>query len=64
MRVRVIERLRLTIKPIGNRAEKPSDALWRLKAAISTKIQRKALYAAPTSFLRSSSAGAFAVYQI
>jgi hypothetical protein len=56
MRVRVVERLRLTIKPLGNRAEKPSDTLRRLKAAISPKIQRKTLYAPPTSSLRSSSA--------
>ena len=41
MRVPVVERLRLTIKPIGNRAEKPSDALWRLKAAISTKNSKE-----------------------
>jgi hypothetical protein len=59
MRVGVVERLRLTIKPLDNRAEKPSDTLRRLKAAISPKIQRKTLYAAPTSSLRSISAEVF-----
>jgi hypothetical protein len=56
MRVRVVERLRLTIKPLGNRAEKPSDTLQRLKVAISTKNSEKELYEAPTSSLHSSSA--------
>ncbi len=41
MRVGVVERLRLTIKPLGNRAEKPSDTLRRLKAAISTKNSKE-----------------------
>jgi hypothetical protein len=41
MRVRVVERLRLTIKPLGNRAEKPSDTLRRLKAATSIINSKK-----------------------
>jgi hypothetical protein len=41
MRVGFVERLRLTIKLLGNRAEKPSDALRRLKSAIPIKNSKK-----------------------
>jgi hypothetical protein len=41
VKVRVGERLRLTIKPLGNRAEKPSDALQRLESTTPTKNSEK-----------------------
>jgi hypothetical protein len=41
MRVRVVERLRLTIKPLGNRAEKPIRRAAEAGVSHTTKNSKK-----------------------